>query len=118
MQRTGGPFIPVYVFGTAVFEASTFVDNFLNDATDPICQTVHSGSMTWLQNITFANNTGVDIVAWLGGRVFSSAPGLQYFEKGFESEGSKAVPVQTGWTPQFLSFSDPWLLAAAEVRSC
>lgn len=118
VRRTGGPFVPVYVFGTAAFEASAFVDNFLDDATNSICQTAHSGSMTWLDNVTFANNTGVDIVTWSGGRVFSSAPGLQYFESGFESEGAKAVPVQTGRTPQFLSFSDPWMLAAAEVRLC
>lgn len=116
VRQAGGDYIPVYVFGTASLEASALVDNVIGDGGGAVSYTINTGSVTWLKNVTFANNTGPTIMNKVEGRVFSSQPGLQSITD--DSTIPQPVPVQQEWTPQFLSFSDPWLLAAAKVCTC
>lgn len=116
VRQTGGDYIPVYVVGTASLEACSLVDNVIGDGGGAVSFTTNMGSVTWLKNVTFANNTGPTIMTKAEGRVFSSQPGLQSITD--DSTIPQPVPVQQEWTPQFLSFSDPWLLAAARVCTC
>lgn len=110
----------MYVAGGAAasFEACSFADNVLSAGNGGVSYTTGAGSITWLKNVTFANNTGVDIVTYDEGRVFSSEAGLEYYSHSDYAfpEEAELVPVQTAQTAQFLSFSDPWVLQAAKVR--
>lgn len=118
VRRTGGEHIPVYVYGTASFEACSFEENVADVEQHGVAFTENEGSVTWFKNVTFADNVGEDIVTRKGGRVFSTVSGLQFaIPMGYGEEVNlQPVPVQKEETPQFLSFSDSWLVAAAKVR--
>ena len=111
----------MFVFGSASFEACSFAENILSDDnTAGISYTREAGSITWLKNVTFADNTGAEIVTDGEARVFSSEPGLEFYTTTTTATASQQalpVPEQTARTAQFLSFSDPWLLEAAKVHT-
>lgn len=94
-----------------------FTDNIAdNVAGYGVSYTVNPGSVTWLKDVTFENNTEPTIVANNEGKVFSAdmGAGMRYLP--FGTTRLLPVHVQQDLTPQSLSFADPWLLTVSQVR--
>lgn len=117
-RQFGGDNATINVSGTASLESCLFADNIAdNVAGHGVSYTSDPGSITWLKNVTFVNNTEPILVASNEGKILSAdmEAGLRYFPYGTTRQ--LPVTVQQELTSQFLLFTDPWLLSVAKVRS-
>ena len=116
VQRAGGPNGVVHTAGTVLIDNCTLSQNVGDDDSGGIVNANGLRAAVLLNRVAFHNNTGQrSLVTSEGGTMYSTKPGLQYFDND-TSEALPSAPAATEHNGLFLTFADPWLVATVAVR--